>query len=101
MFRRNKYNAKKVVTDGIKFDSIKEGKRYVQLKLLRKIGEIKELELQPLWKAKCGIKYKADFLIIWRDGTKTIEDVKGFKTPEYKLKKKLFEYEFNFKIIEV
>ena len=101
MLRRNKYNAKKVITDGIKFDSIKEGNRYVQLKVLRKTGEIKEFELQPSWQAKCGIKYKADFLITWRDGSKTIEDIKGIKTPIYKLKKKLFEYEFNLKIIEV
>lgn len=101
MLRRNKYNAKKVVIDGIKFDSKKEGNRYLQLKYLRKTGEIKEFELQPSWKAECGIKYKADFLITWKDGSKTIEDVKGVKTPTYRLKKKLFEYEFKFKIIEV
>ena len=43
----NKYRNKKVAIDGIVFDSQAEGKRYQELKLLLKNGDIKDLELQP------------------------------------------------------
>ena len=42
----NKYYNEKVIVDGIKFDSKKESKRYVELKLLEKVKLIKDLELQ-------------------------------------------------------
>lgn len=45
--RKNKYNAKKVIIDGIGFDSEKEGKRYVVLKKAQEDGIISDLELQP------------------------------------------------------
>jgi hypothetical protein len=41
-----------------------------------------------------AITYSADFRIKWADGTETIEDVKGFSTEVFLLKKKLFEYKF-------
>jgi hypothetical protein len=37
-----------------------------------------------------SIKYKADFLVTYADGHQEIEDVKGFSTPVYKLKKRMF-----------
>ena len=43
----SKYKAKKCVIDGIKFDSLKEGRRYRALKLLERAGEVQNLELQP------------------------------------------------------
>ena len=43
---RNKYGNKKTVVDGITFDSRKEAKRYQELKLLEKAGEIKDLRRQ-------------------------------------------------------
>lgn len=85
--------------DGIVFDSKKEMKRYLVLKLLEKNGEIQNLELQPVielqesfrYKGKAirAIQYKADFK--YNEGVLTvIEDVKGMKTKEYIIKKKLF-----------
>ena len=53
-----------------------------------------------------GIKtftYKADFqYYVCNSGNAnfTVEDVKGFKTPMYKLKKKIIEADFGFKILE-
>ena len=41
-----KYNNKKVVLNGITFDSQKEARRYRDLSLLERAGEIKDLELQ-------------------------------------------------------
>jgi Protein of unknown function (DUF1064). len=87
---RNKYKAIKTSVDGIKFDSKKEAARYVQLKLLAKSGAIQSLELQPKYDlmvngVKCGF-YKADFRY-YENGACIVEDVKGFKTPVYNLKK--------------
>lgn len=101
----NKYKNKKIVIDGIKFDSQKEGKRYLQLKLLKRAGEIKDLELQKEFilqpsfkknnKSYRKITYKADFCYFDnRKGKYIVEDVKGFKTEVYRLKKKVFEYKY-------
>ena len=43
----SKYRNKKVMYDGIKFDSIKEKNRYQQLKLLEQGGEIEDLKNRP------------------------------------------------------
>ena len=96
---RNKYGAKKVEIDGHLFDSKAESKRYLYLKDLEQKGVIDCLELQPEYvvqekyryrgEAIRAIKYRADFRYIDEDGA-VIEDVKGFKTEVYKLKKKLF-----------
>jgi hypothetical protein len=96
--KTNKYNNKKPIVDGIKFDSKKEARFYNSLKLLKQAGEIKDFELQPefvlLEKSNDhvtgrGIKYMADFKIINNDGSVEIVDTKGYKTQVYKLKKKL------------
>jgi hypothetical protein len=47
--RTNKYNNKKTVVDGVKFDSKKEANFYQNLKLLQTAGEVKEFELQPVF----------------------------------------------------
>lgn len=101
--KKNKYNARKVVIDGIKFDSIGEGKRYQELKLQEHCGVISGLSLQPVFvlqdkfringKAERAIKYKADFKYM-KDGDIVIEDFKGKKTDVYKLKRKLFLKKF-------
>lgn len=114
MRRYSKFNAKKTVIDGIKFDSKREAERYCELKLLEKAKEIRNLELQPRFllqdkfKDKQGkthrkIEYVADFLYIDKDGKAIVEDVKGVMTDVYKLKKKLFlnlyDKEFDFREI--
>ena len=72
--KKNKFNAKKVVIDGIKFDSTKEGNRYRELKLQQHCGFISDLKLQPEFVLQDGfrrdgkwiypIKYIADFQYI-------------------------------------
>ena len=100
----NKYFNKKVIVDGIKFDSKKEAKRYTELIMLKRAGLIKELELQKVFELQPkyinnkgehirSITYKADFF--YYDNQKEqyiVEDTKGFRTDTYKIKKKLFEY---------
>jgi hypothetical protein len=97
----SKYYNKKETIDGITFDSKKEAAYYQELKLRHQAKDIMdyklqpEFELQPALKARDGkkhraIKYRADFLIVHNDGTLEAIDVKGYKTPEFKLKEKMF-----------
>ena len=97
----NKYHSKKTVVDGIQFDSANEAKRYTRLRDMQEAGEIEGLRLQVPFELlpsfECegvkyrGMKYIADF-VYYRNGVRVVEDVKGVKTPEYKLKKKLMAY---------
>lgn len=99
--RASKYHAKKTTIDGIEFDSAKEAKRYAKLRDMEGAGEIDGLRLQVPFELlpsfECdgvkyrGMKYVADF-VYHRGGKVVVEDVKGVKTPEYKLKKKLMAY---------
>ena len=98
--KKHKYNAKRVEFEGFRFDSKKEAKRYQELRILEKAGKIKDLKLQPVFilqegfyyqgKAIRQITYRADFEYVDENGNRVVEDVKGFKTDVYKLKKKLF-----------
>lgn len=98
-----KYHSEKITINGIKFDSKKEANRYYELKLLEKQGYIKDLKLQHKFELQPGFKkngetyrpilYIADFVYLDLKTNKNIvEDVKGYKTDVYKLKKKMFEY---------
>ncbi|MFS1428927.1 DUF1064 domain-containing protein [Vibrio splendidus] len=92
--KTSKYAAKKTEVDGIMFDSGHEAHRYQDLKLLEKIGEISDLKLQPKFPLEVnGIlicKYYADFSYFdHTKGESVVEDVKGFRTKEFILKKKL------------
>lgn len=97
----SKYHAKKTVLDGIQFDSTKEAKRYAKLRALEDAGKIQGLRLQVPFELvpsfECdgvkyrGMRYIADF-VYSRDGKQVVEDCKGVKTAEYKLKKKLMAY---------
>lgn len=101
---RNKYGNTKCKIDGFTFDSMKEGHRYAELKIMLRGGLIsnlelqKEFELQPAFRDNTGkwirpITYRADFVYTDNETGKTVvEDVKGFKTEGYKLKKKMMAY---------
>ena len=109
----SKYKSKKVIVDGITFDSKRESNRYCELKLLERCGKIKDLALQPKFELQPSFKkngktirainYVADFTYFDIELNKNIvEDVKGFKTKEYILKKKIFEFVYpELTIIEV
>ena len=113
MFYSNKYKAKKTIIDGITFDSKSEAKRYQELKLLERAGQIKHLSLQPRFMLQEGfvnvhtgkkermIEYVADFQYK-ENNVIIVEDCKGFKTADYKIKRKLFihKYQDKYKHIE-
>lgn len=123
---KSKYGSRKVTIDGITFNSIHEGNRYRELKLLERAGVISDLQLQvkyeliPAQREFCNeiytkgrnkgsfkpgrllekeCSYIADFVYI-RDGKLVVEDAKGFKTEVYKIKRKLMLYTYGIRIQE-
>lgn len=97
---KHKFNAKSCETDGIKFASKKELKRYTELKMLQQQSKIIFFLRQVPFHLPGNNKYVCDFMIFWCDNTVTIEDVKGFKTETYKIKKKLVESVYPITITE-
>lgn len=92
--KNHKFMAKKTIVNGIKFPSKAEADRYVELSILKQSGIIKDFELQPVFKLYAGIKYIADFKVIYPDGRVEFEDVKGVETPVFRLKLKLFKADY-------
>lgn len=86
-----KYNITDVV--GIKFDSKMEANYYKVLQEWQRLGDIEEIELQPVFilQDKPKIKYIADFKVTYWDGSVEIIDVKGHMTTAFKLKLRLFQ----------
>lgn len=126
---RTKYYAKKVIVDGIKFDSMKEANRYRFLKELEKKREIQNLQLQvkfplipPMYedvvtyttkthkqkikrkRIESGVTYIADFVYM-KNGEKIVEDVKGYRKGTaysiFAIKRKLMLYLLGIKVDEV
>ena len=93
-----KYRNKITVVDGIRFHSKKEANRYCELRMLG-IAFDRQVKY-PLYVNKELIcNYVADF--VYKDGDDVVvEDVKGVKTPEYKLKKKLMKAIYHIEIKE-
>jgi len=96
---KTKYNAKKTRLDGYIFDSKAEANRYSELKLLVAANEITHLTIHPRFKIiaaavidgeeEPAIYYEADFKYL-EDSGWIVEDVKGFRTQVYRLKRRLF-----------
>lgn len=104
--RRAKYGNRKVVVDGRTFDSQREANRYGELSLMARAGLIDSLECQVPYRCvvngRLVCTYVADF--VYRDpasGAVVVEDAKGYRTREYRLKKKLVEAMFGITIVEV
>jgi hypothetical protein len=103
----NKYRAVKTQVDDITFDSKAEARRYSELKIRERAGEITQLALQPPFPIvvngqKIGV-YRADFSYFEsKSGGRVVEDVKGYSTPIFRLKKKLVEALYDrVKIMEI
>lgn len=123
----HKYGNRKVTVDGISFDSVREARRYKELKLLLLAGEIIGLQMQVPFElvpaqfeetgevyskgprkgqqkqGKCiekSVVYVADF-VYWQDGKRIVEDTKGMRTTEYIIKRKLMLHKYGIRIREV
>lgn len=104
----NKYHANKTTIDGITFDSQKEGRRYQELLLLQRAGQISGLNRQVRFELQAGfigmngkwvrpIYYVAD-AEYWEQGKHIVEDTKSPATKKiksYQIKKKMFEKRYS------
>ena len=97
----NKYNARKTTVCGHTFDSKREGDVYLELLAKQRSGEIVRIAFQPQYtlleaftdnegKKQRAITYTADFFVTYADGRSEVIEVKGVRTRDYLLRKKLF-----------
>jgi len=104
--RRPKYGAVPTTVDGLRFHSAKEARRYSELRLLERAGQIRGLECQPRFPlavagATIGV-YIADFRYgEVATGQDCVEDVKGVRTPLYRWKKRHVAAQYGIQIREV
>lgn len=120
--QQNKYHNRKIIVDNIEFASKREARRYCELSLLEKAGAITSLQTQVKYVLipaqreadivgkRGGVKpgklierecaYIADF-VYFENGKWVVEDTKGYRTKEYKIKKKLMLYVHGIRIKEV
>lgn len=109
---RNKYGARRGVVAGKKFDSLAESRRFAELSRLQRLGVITDLrrqvpfELIPTQYDEEGklleraVTYRADFTYE-RDGALVVEDVKGVRTKDFVIKRKLMLYIHKIKLVEI
>lgn len=95
-----KFRSKRTEVDGIVFASKAEAARYCQLMELVRLKKIQNLECQPVFRFACGAKYIADFQYD-SNGKKVVEDVKGFCTAVFNLKRRLLRHEYGFDVVTV
>lgn len=120
------YNVKTKTSDGLVFDSLKEARRWEELLILQKAGKISDLQRQVSFEllpnqyetferySKAGrrladgqklierkVDYIADFVYLDENGKMIVEDTKGFKLPEYIIKRKLLYAVHGIKISEI
>lgn len=106
MKRPNKYGNQFTIVDGIRFDSKAEAKRWGELRLLERANQISDLERQYRFKLAIGDQliatYVADFRYFDRVKSEwVVEDVKGVRTAEFKIKAKLMKALHRVEVVEV
>ena len=99
--KANKYNAHKTTVCGHTFDSRREAEIYLDLLSRKQAGEVIRIGLQPQYtllegfrdntgKKQRPITYTADFFVAYADGRNEVIEVKGVRTRDYLLRKKMF-----------
>lgn len=107
----SKYHSRKITRDGMTFDSVKEYKRFQELALLERAGQVSDLQRQVKFElipsqringkvVERACTYIADF-VYFQDGQMVVEDTKGFKTKDYIIKRKLMLHVHGIRIKEV
>lgn len=100
--REHKFGAVPKVVNGIWFPSTAEANFYLKILPLERNGV--QIERQVVYKLEVNeiliTTYRADFVLTWPDGKKEVYDVKGFKTEEYKIKRRLMLAVYGIDIIE-
>ena len=111
MVQKNKYNAKKVEVDGIVFSSKAESFYYEHLQKLKKTGVVEDFEMQKVFtlldrfahpqtgRIVRAVTYRADFEVYYTDGRVEVVDIKGFMTPEFRIKAKMFMFRYQVPLV--
>ena len=102
----SKYRNEPVTVDGVRFASKREAARYLGLKVAQVAGMIRELKTQTEFALMVNgmfiCRYRSDFdYVDTRTGEHVVEDVKGFRTKDYKLKKALMLATLGIEVREV
>ncbi len=91
----NKYSAKTTTYNGHTYHSMREANYAAELDLRVRAGELKECRPQVSIELRVnGVKictYTIDFLEIDKNGGEVWTEVKGFETPEWRPKSRLFD----------
>ncbi len=90
----SKYGNVRVEDDGIRFDSQAEANRYGELRLLERISDLTvhpRYELQPASGDIRSIVYEGDFAF-QEAGNEICEEIKGYETEVWKIKRKMMMY---------
>jgi hypothetical protein len=98
--KANKFHNVPTIVDGERFPSKHEAQRYEQLKLMRQAGEFPAIARQVRLLLPGGIEYVADFVLFYPSNHYVVEDAKGHRTPEYKLKRRMMMECLGLEIIE-
>jgi hypothetical protein len=93
---RKYHNTPTVGPNGRRYDSAKEARHATLLHALQRDGLIRDLREQVTYRLEVNgvlvCRYRADFVYVDAvDGRTRVTDVKGVRTPEYKLKAKLMK----------
>lgn len=109
----SKYHNRKTTVDGVTYDSRREAERSIELRLMERAGRITNLRRQVRFEviptlyvdgrvAERKTVYVADFVYTdAKTGEAVVEDVKGIRTKEYKLKRKLMLEKYGIQIREI
>lgn len=101
--KKRKYGNEPTVVEGITFHSKREASRYGELRVLERARVITGLDMQVKYPLVVNgvliANYYADFTYS-ENGQFIVEDSKGFRTKEYRLKKKLVKAIWGYDIRE-
>ena len=90
----NKYHNQPTKYNGRTYHSKAEADYAKNLDLMKKAGMVIEWIPQPKF-VLSRIRYTADFLVVWSDGTVTVDDVKGKETQRTRDVRKLWPAHVN------
>ncbi len=96
----SKYGSVMEDCQGIKFQSKREAKYFRELQARQYAGEVSYFLRQVPFFLVGGVRYRIDFMEVWKDGSIHWVDVKGFRTQTYKMKRRMVEASYPIKIIE-
>jgi hypothetical protein len=95
---KHKFHAISCERDGKRFPSKAERAYYDKLCILKKSGDVIFFLRQVPFDLPGENTYRADFMVFYSDGTVRVVDVKGVETEVFKVKKRLLEETYPFKL---